>query len=510
MAEPSKVTSLTRTCASCGQEYPWLEAHFCPLRGIEVPRQLDIIGTIIDGRYEVQSRLGEGGMGIVYKARHIHLEKPVAIKILRNKHDPEAWARFKQEARSASAVNHSNIVSVMDFGVLPDGHAYIVMEFLVGRTLTAAIGRRPMGTLRSLHIAVQIARGLQAVHEAGIIHRDLKPDNVFLQDREGQRDLVKIMDFGVAKVESSARLTAHGMVMGTAEYISPEQASGRPVDARCDQYALGCILYEMLTGQQVFVAEGAAVLMKMHVYDQPVPPRQRCPEADIPPQLEAIVMRLLQKNPAERFASMAEVSQVLQAELDAQLQAPAQGISIPRLLVHGTKRSRMWLLGGMLVMLGVGGGLALVGSLRSSDPSRPLPRQPDQGARPAIATEQPALPPPSVATEAALPTPREEREPARSTRSAKARKSEVDTSQPLTVLFQPLKPAHILLSCTPSIITLCHDECTVTIPAGAGQCIASADGFASKPFPYSVLQSMRKRSKGPLRMKVVLADLRNR
>ena len=272
-----------------------------------------LIGTTIDNRYQIESRLGEGGMGVVYRARHVILNKPVAIKVLRKAHEESAWKRFVQEAQSASMINHTNVVAITDFGVISN-HAYLVMEFLEGQTLTEAINEGPLPAVRMCRIGAQIARGLQEVHEKGIVHRDLKPDNIFLLEREGKRDMVKIVDFGLAKMDAGERLTMDGTVVGTAEYISPEQVTGQDTDHRSDQYSLGCILYEMLTSQLPFDGESTATLIYKHVYKNPTPPRKVRPEMNIPQSVEAVVLKCMAKKPTDRFGSMRELEQALTHE----------------------------------------------------------------------------------------------------------------------------------------------------------------------------------------------------
>ena len=246
-------------------------------------------------------------MGVVYQARHVTLRKPVAIKVLRKAQEESAWKRFIQEAQSAAMINHTNVVALTDFGLI-EGHPYLVMEFLDGETLTEAIASGPIPPLRVCRIGAQIAKGLQAVHDKGIVHRDLKPDNIFLLEREGKRDVVKIVDFGLAKLDAGQRLTQDGTVVGTAEYISPEQVTGRDTDARSDQYALGCILYEMLSGVVPFDhRRNVAKVLMGHITGRVVPLSERLPPGSIPPTLDALVLRLLAKFPDQRFASMAEV-----------------------------------------------------------------------------------------------------------------------------------------------------------------------------------------------------------
>ncbi len=287
--------------------------------GAKEPVQDPILDSTIDGRYAVEARLGEGGMGVVYKARHVLIDKPVAIKILRKEaaQDAAAVQRFIQEAKSASKINHSNIVDITDFGVLPDGHAYFVMEFLEGKTLAQAIQDGPMEAKRVCNIASQVARGLHAAHTKGIVHRDLKPENIFLLEREGQKDYVKIVDFGIAKVGGGQKLTQVGMVLGTPEYMSPEQATGQETDHRVDQYALGCIMYEMLTGAVPFLGDRPAQTLTKHVFEPVIPPRKRKPDLKIPATIEACVMRALEKKPEKRFPSMKDLDQSLtQVESD--------------------------------------------------------------------------------------------------------------------------------------------------------------------------------------------------
>lgn len=316
-----------KTCPQCQIKYPEV-LEFCPRDGAPLPAaagskdatQDPLLDTTIDGRYAIESRLGEGGMGVVYKARHVLIDKPVAIKILRKEaaQDTASVQRFIQEAKSASKINHSNIVDITDFGVLSDGHAYFVMEFLQGHTLAQVIQEGPLDPLRVCSIAGQVARGLHAAHTKGIVHRDLKPENIFLLEREGQKDYVKIVDFGIAKVGSGQKLTQVGMVLGTPEYMSPEQATGQETDHRVDQYALGCIMYEMLTGVVPFLSERPAQTLTKHVFEPVLSPRKRKPELKIPASVDAVVMRTLAKKPEQRFPSMRELEQALsKIETDA-------------------------------------------------------------------------------------------------------------------------------------------------------------------------------------------------
>ena len=270
-----------------------------------------LIGQTIDGRYIIESLLGEGGMGTVYAARHAIIDKRVAIKVLRKEAaaDESSAQRFIIEAKAASKIGHQNIVDITDFGVLPAGNAYFVMEYLDGPTLGRLVhDLKNLPPARAIAICIQASRGLAAAHSKSIIHRDLKPENIFALEKDGSPDFVKIVDFGIAKdVKAGKRLTAVGMVLGTPEYMSPEQATGQETDHRVDQYALGCILYELLTGDVPFKSDNAPKTLTKHVFDAVVPPSKLRPDLHIPNVVEEIVMRMLQKKPSDRYGDMREL-----------------------------------------------------------------------------------------------------------------------------------------------------------------------------------------------------------
>ncbi len=288
-------------------------------------------GEVIGQRYRIVGPLASGGMGEVYKAEHTELGRPFAVKVMRPhlSHDKDFVTRFKREAVAASAIGNLHIIDVSDFGQTADGRFYFAMEYLAGETLTDIIQRQGAQSVeRAARLGVQIARALSAAHAKGIVHRDLKPDNVMVLQDRGQPDLVKVLDFGVAKVtrasESSGQTTM-GVVVGTPQYMSPEQASGLNVDPRSDVYALGLILYELVCGRPVFNAPTGQMVMAKQIHEQPAP--MEPPGAPLPRGFEGLVMDMLAKAPAARPQSMNEVvKRLVDVEHAARVTHPPTGV----------------------------------------------------------------------------------------------------------------------------------------------------------------------------------------
>ena len=342
------------------------------------------LGTVF-GSYRLIKQIGSGGMGRVFIAEHTRLGRQVALKVLRSEYSGhvEAVKRFFSEAQAVNRINHENIIEVSDFVENPSGASFYIMELLKGvdlRTLEDREGTLPLP--RALGIAIQLCRGLAAAHDAGIVHRDLKPDNVFLVERQGRTDFVKILDFGIAKLMNAAlddavafKSTA-GIVVGTPDYMSPEQAMGQQVDHRSDIYAVGVILFEMVAGRRPFEAETAREIMVKHMMvTPPRPSRFRSVTSPLPPALEDLIMACLKKEPRDRPDSTKEVANRLQEILDG-----LGGGGRSALLANAVRDRRVW--------LGVAGvALLLIGGFA-------FPRRRNRPAVPAPSAEMTAAPAP--------------------------------------------------------------------------------------------------------------------
>ena len=293
------------------------------------------VGRVIDGRYEIQARIGEGGMGVVYKARQISIDRVIALKMLNQEMagDQQWVQRFYNEAKACSRLQHPNTIRMFDFGQTQDGRLFMTMEFLDGVSLRDALQRGPIAPQRVIKILIQCCASLAEAHSIGIIHRDIKPDNVFLLNMAGSPDFVKLLDFSVAKLLEGDRMkTQAGVVFGTPQYMSPEQGRGMPLDARSDLYALGILAFEMLSGGVPYNDDNPMTVIQMHLHGQ-VPP---LPQA-IPYSVQSIVRRAMEKDPARRYQSAGEMMQHCQqvfAELN-QGGVSVGGGGVPRTMIAG-------------------------------------------------------------------------------------------------------------------------------------------------------------------------------
>jgi tRNA A-37 threonylcarbamoyl transferase component Bud32 len=328
-----------KVCPACRADYGGGEV-FCPVDATRLvttsqmsasPLDPDdpLIGAVLAGKYVVERRIGEGGMGLVYEGLHRDIDKRVAIKVLRDdlSRRPEVVARFRQEARSASRIGHENIVDISDFGETTRGASYFVMEFLEGEDLANVLGRDvTVDAERACAIVLQCCRALSATHAKGIVHRDIKPENIFLTKRDGLEDFVKIVDFGIAKMSDietdgapGRKLTKTGMIFGTPEYMSPEQAAGRELDHRVDVYALGIILYECVAGRVPFEGDTFMGVLTQHLFADLPPIREINPTATISHELELVIRKALAKDPNDRYQDTDELAEAIDCALDGKL-----------------------------------------------------------------------------------------------------------------------------------------------------------------------------------------------
>jgi serine/threonine protein kinase/tetratricopeptide (TPR) repeat protein len=338
-------------CPQCGREFP-SGASVCPDDGSTLradatvsgdtsyaPTPDPLAGVVLDDKYRLDERLGEGGMGAVYRATHLLIERPVAVKVLSQRlvTDESARERFRREARAAGRLQHTNAVTVTDFGETRDGLVYLVMELLEGKPLREVLAHdAPLDPARAVSLMMQISAAVEAAHEAGIIHRDLKPGNIFLVQRPDSPHIVKVLDFGIAKLAGDGgefnlvdTLTGTGVMIGTPRYMSPEQCDGAQLTPASDVYSLGVILYEMLTGQTPFNGGTPLSLALKHSSESPRPPRELV--ANIPPALEGVVLHALAKKPEERDSDAGEFRRELFAVAERLGLEHSAGFSAPTL-----------------------------------------------------------------------------------------------------------------------------------------------------------------------------------
>jgi len=299
-----------KLCSTCGTEYAD-DQKFCPKDGTALRStvQGNLVDSVIADRYHIVRKLGEGGMGAVYLGEHVKMGRKSAIKVMASSMagDPEAIARFNREAANAARINHPNVCAIYDFGETPDGLIYLAMEFIEGESLGDVLDKEGvLPPARAVSILRQTADALQAAHDLGIVHRDLKPDNIMLSKGRGGADVVKVVDFGIAKAMSGdegQQVTKTGLVVGTPEYMSPEQLSGDVLDGRSDLYSLALVFYRLLTGTFPFPSESAQEMMIKRLTDDPLPLDAARPGAGYPPRLQQVMDRALARMPKDRYAS---------------------------------------------------------------------------------------------------------------------------------------------------------------------------------------------------------------
>lgn len=304
-------------CPTCSETYS-PPTQFCLQDGVRLEVASTLIGRVLDDRYRIERLIGEGGMGTVYCGTHAQLDDKIAVKVLHPEmvNNNNAIKRFRQEARAARLIKHQNAVDVTDFGVTGDNLVYLVMEFVEGRNLRDLMPRDGMEYHHAVKLLAQVCDAIDAAHQKGIVHRDLKPENIMVQGEGSAREMVKVLDFGIAKMleDDSAntqqgKLTKAGTVMGTPQYMSPEQCQGKNIGPASDIYSIGVIAYEMLSGTPVFTGNNAPDILVKHLYNAPVSLTQVAPH--VPEVLAAEVMQALEKSPAQRQSSAGELGRRL-------------------------------------------------------------------------------------------------------------------------------------------------------------------------------------------------------
>jgi serine/threonine-protein kinase len=421
-----------KICPVCSRQYPD-DIRFCQDDGTTLRAAApatSLVGQVVADRYHVIKKLGEGGMGQVYLAEHVKMGRRSAIKVMSPSmvHDPDAVARFNREAANASRITHPNVCAVYDFGETPDGLIYLAMEFVEGEPLTAIIEREgALPIARATAIFKQTADALQAAHDLGIVHRDLKPDNIMVARTRDGADLVKVVDFGIAKAvggdEAGQKVTKTGLVVGTPEFMSPEQLSGDKVDGRTDLYSLALVYFRMLTGELPFKADSVQETMVKRLTDDPATLADTRPDLSFPDGLQQVLDAALARTPGERYQTVAKFADDVVAV--AGLARGTRGVApATRVDIEGKtqlldsretkaqaakrapgrtqqqaapkQRSLMPIIIGAVVVLGIGGGgyVLLVGrggaAPAGADTTHHQPaRNPDSGKAPVLSNSNP-------------------------------------------------------------------------------------------------------------------------
>jgi len=381
-----------KICPVCSTEYP-NDVKFCPNDGQTLRSATpasDLVGQVVADRYHVVKKLGEGGMGQVYLAEHVKMGRRSAIKVMNPVmvHDPDAVARFNREASNASRITHPNVCAIYDFGETPDGLIYLAMEFIEGEPLTDLLEREgAIPVPRATAIFLQTADALQAAHDLGIVHRDMKPDNIMLTSRKGGGETVKVVDFGIAKAvggdEAGQKVTKTGLVVGTPEFMSPEQLSGDTLDGRSDLYSLALVFYRMLIGKLPFEATSVQETMIKRLTDEPIKLAEARPDLSFPAGLQPVLDTALARTPLERYQSVAKFAADVAAvtgrpttgavphtrsrgdtEATTQLLTPISAASAPR-----KQRSLIPVVAGVVVILAGGGAWVALNGGSNANPN---------------------------------------------------------------------------------------------------------------------------------------------
>lgn len=374
---PDQTSHGLLVCIQCAKEYG-ADKKSCPDDGgllvakTDKPPVDNLLEKVFVDRYYMLSVLGEGGMSVVYKAHHTMMDRPVAIKILKNfeSSQDKMLKRFQQEARAASSLNHPNLITLHDFGITTDGQAYIVMDYLEGQNLDAVIERQGyIGFERAAKIFLQICDGLDHAHSKGIIHRDIKPSNILVLNPNTPEESVKIVDFGIAKLlpesnKETFHLTQAGQIFGSPLFMSPEQCANKKVDSRTDIYAVGATLFTALVGSPPFEAPTLAEIIYSHLKEKPASPNKANPKNPLPPRFEQLVLRCLEKNPDDRFPSMAD----LKAEIQVACGSKKDTAQVRKTLINVVvAEDSDELANNIIESLAVSGGLAVIGRAKSGE-----------------------------------------------------------------------------------------------------------------------------------------------
>ncbi|HYK82000.1 MAG TPA: serine/threonine-protein kinase [Gemmatimonadales bacterium] len=398
-----------KLCPVCSTEYAD-DVRFCPNDGQTLRSSspaVDLVGQVIADRYHVVKKLGEGGMGQVYLAEHVKMGRKSAIKVMNPAmvHDADAVARFNREAANASRITHPHVCAVYDFGETPEGLIYLAMEFVAGEALTDLVAREgALPMRRAAGIFLQAADALAAAHDLGIVHRDLKPDNIMLTRGRDGGDVVKVVDFGIAKAvggDDSQKVTKTGLVVGTPEFMSPEQLSGDPVDGRSDLYALALVLFKMLTGKLPFEAGTVQETMVKRLTDDPLRLAVARPDLRFPPGLQETLDAALARSPVERYQSVAKFADDVAGVVGLSRGAGAVA-SVPATRGGGQERTQLLdaapakrralvpIAVGVAVLLTAGGaGVMLLGGKKPDAAARPDTASRGAGAPQSAAPPQP-------------------------------------------------------------------------------------------------------------------------